>query len=168
MLKFVTSIFQFIGNTILQVRCTKTLPPFLNLDDELCVNGHVPEFTYNPKYLGYPRYSQFGTNLSGHWTGVDKGVCHLQIVSSYQEIDKEINSTSWHKDSQYNERQDMLTSKAILSGFGRSLSQACFQGFSPLNDPIAPVVNQTIVTDGRKFKFSVYQLNKSALQGMFL
>ena len=60
----------------------------------------------------------------------------------------------------------MLTSKAILSGFGQCLAQACFQGFSPLNDPINPLTNQTIVTDGQRWKFAVYQLNKTALQGM--
>ena len=30
------------------------------------------------------------------------------------------------------------------------------------------ILQVTSATDGRKFKFSVYQLNKSALQGMLL
>merc|ERR1712150_174040 len=157
---------QFTGNAILQVRCKKSISPILSKDDDLCVDGYVPEYTYNPKYLGYRRDDQFGSNLSGHWTGVDKQFCHLQIVSSFQATESDTNSTSWHSDSPHNERQDMLTSKSILSGFGQCLAQACFQGFSPLNDPVHPITNQTVVTDGRKWKFSVYQLNKSALQGL--
>ena len=125
----------------------------------------MPEFAYDPKYLGYPRYHQYGTNLPGHWTGVDKDFCHLQLVSNFQENERDSNSTSWAADSPYNERQDILTAKSILSGFGQCLAQACFQGFSPLNDPVSPMTNQTIVTDGRRWKFSTYQLNKSALQG---
>ena len=156
---------QFIGNTILQVRCKKAMAPFLPIDDELCTQGNVPEFTYDPKHVGYPRYPQNATNLSGHWTGVDKGFCHLQIVSNYQAITSPTNSTAWDKDSPHNERPDMLTCKSILSSFGQCLAQACFYGFSPLNDPTKPFVNQAVVTDGKRWKFAVYQLNKTALQG---
>ena len=159
---------QFIGNAILQLRTKNSLAPFLTKEDDPCTDGYVPEFTYDPKYLGYPRFGQYGTNLSGHWTGVDKGSCHLQIVSSIQNNEMSHNSTAWDTNSQHSDRPDMLTSKAILSGFGQCLAQACFQGFSPLNDPINPLTNQTIVTDGQRWKFAVYQLNKTALQGMKL
>ena len=162
---FAYFVFQFIGNAILQLRCKKSVAPYLPTDDDLCVQGYVPEFSYDPKYLGYSQYPQFGTNLSGHWAGVDKDFCHLQLVSNFQKNQHDVNSTSWDTNSPYNERQDVLTAQSILSGFGQCLAQACYQGFSPLNDPVEPITNQTIVTDGRRWKFSAYQLNKTALQG---
>ena len=56
-------------------------------------------------------------------------------------------------------RPDALRAQACLSGFASCLSQACGVGFSPLTELTYPLTTQTVITDGRTWTFSAFQLN---------
>ena len=67
------------------------------------------------------------------------------------------------RSSEDNEREDMLNSKAILSSFGILMPTACYLGFDPFNDLTNPLSTNVVISDGRNFKFTSYQLNKTEL-----
>lgn len=123
----------------------------------------------DPVMHGYGRKLRHGTNLPGFWPGSRTPFVHLSLISNLQVNSNLTNSTSWQEGSEFNERADMLLAKLVASSFGTCLAQACFRGYSPVNDPPLgshPIVHQTAVTDGRLWKFGAYQLNKTSLQGL--
>ena len=71
--------------------------------------------------------------------------------------------SAWDDNSEYNEVEDMLTCKAIMSAFGILMPTACYLGFSPVNDITRPLATNVIISDGQFFKFASYQLNKTEL-----
>lgn len=156
---------QTLGDTVLQIRCDEMLSPFIQnyLEDEICQQGHVPLWNYATQLSGNSHKFRNGTNLPGHWTGSPTGFVHLSFVNALNNYDNETNEAAWSTNSEYNDRASMLLSKAILGSFSVLLPSACYQGFSPLNDPTHPFCTQTVVSDGQNFKFTVNQLNKTAL-----
>ena len=40
---------------------------------------------------------------------------------------------------------------------------ACYLGFDPFNDLTNPLSTNVVISDGRNFKFTSYQLNKTEL-----
>ena len=84
-------------------------------------------------------------------------------MDSLNKNDKLASQTAWEEDSEHNEREDMLTCKAIMSSFGILMPTACYLGFSPFNDLTRPLATNVIISDGRNFKFTSYQLNKTEL-----
>lgn len=40
---------------------------------------------------------------------------------------------------------------------------ACYLGFGPFNDLTNPLSTNVVISDGRNFKFTSYQLNKTEL-----
>lgn len=156
---------QIKGDSILQIRCDKMLSPFIEnvADDEICRQGPVPKYNYATNNTGYPHFTQHGTNLPGHWTGSSGLFGHLSYVNSVNKNETLTNEATWSPDSEYADRARMILIKALISSFAVLLPNACYQGFSPLNDPTHPFCTQTVVSDGQKFKFCVVQLNKTAL-----
>ena len=57
------------------------------------------------------------------------------------------------------DQPDALRAQACLAGFASCLAQASGLGFSPLTELTYPLTTQTVVTDGRAWSFSAYQLN---------
>jgi len=148
-----------------QLRTVKALPPFLPMTDELVTSGHVPQFDYLPNQAGWGRVRRHGTNFNGTWTGTETEFSHLVVADNYQKH-RPHTHTAHQEGSDHNERPDTLLNKAILQGFAMTYAQACNQGFSPFNDPTTPFVGQVMLTDGKRWKLSAYQLNKMALQGI--
>jgi len=159
--------FQFLGSNIHeQVRCQKALEPVLPMDDALVKEGEVPKYDYLPQYSGWVSKRRYGTNFLASWTGSNTSFSHLVLVDNVNLLDRDSSSSAWQSHSELNERPDMLLSKVILNGFGMTYAQACNHGFSPFNDPQRPFVGQVVVTDGRRWKLGLYQLNKMAMQGI--
>jgi len=160
--------FQFLGSHIhSQVRCGQALEPILPMDDPLVKEGFVPKHDYLPQHSGWSRRkNRFGTNLNGTWTGSSSSFSQLVLVDNINLMERESTAAAWDPQSELNERSEMLLSKLILNGFGMTLAQACNHGFSPFNDPLRPFVGQVAVTDGKRWKLGVYQLNKTAMQGI--
>ena len=145
----------------MQLKSAKTHNAFIDINDEICTQGKVPKFDYNPKYVPfYHKYCQHGTNIPGTWTGSENMFTHLTYVSKVNEFKQISTSSAWADE---NEAADMLTSKALVSAFGVLLPTACYLGFEPFNDPTQPLCTNVIIGDGRNFKLASYQLNKTEL-----
>ncbi|CAL7945468.1 unnamed protein product [Xylocopa violacea] len=60
-------------------------------------------------------------------------------------------------------REEAITVQAILASYGWLLPQACYQGFSTVNEITYPLVSQTVLTNGQFWSFCVYQLNTTLI-----
>lgn len=49
---FIDDNFQITGDSIVQVRCEKMLPAFIDREDEICTHGHVPQWNFAPQMNG--------------------------------------------------------------------------------------------------------------------
>jgi len=158
---------QMVGSLIHeQVRTVKALPPFIPMSDPLVKSGPVPLHDYQPVQSGWTRKRRFGTNLAGTWTGTERANPYLVIADNYNIQKESWESAESDPESNHYGRPDRLLAQSVLHGFGMTYAQACNHGFSPFNDPTAPFTGQVMLTDGKRWKLSAYQLNKMALQGI--
>jgi len=158
---------QIQGNHCLHVRSETLLDQFIDIEDEICQSGSekykIPQWNYASKTTGYPHFNQHGTNVPGTWTGSSLPFVNLAYVNSFNFCDAATTERAWNPSSEDNEREDMLNSKAILSSFGILMPTACYLGFDPFNDLKNPLSTNVVISDGRNFKFTSYQLNKTEL-----
>lgn len=63
------------------------------------------------------------------------------------------------------EAQEALHRQGILASYAWLNAQANFQGFTTYNDITYPLVTQTIITNGQKWSFYIYQLNTLLVHG---
>ena len=121
----------------------------------------MERWDYIPMQSGWVRWkNRHGTNLNATWTGTDTSFSHLVLTDSINMLEND--STALREDESL--RPEVLLCKTILNGFGMTFATACQHGFGPFNDPETPFVGQVAVTDGRRWKLGVYQLNKMAMQ----
>ena len=151
---------QVVGNNIMQLRFQKMVSPFAGVEETISRKGmDIPEYPYDPKNL-FPFTFRHGTNSPGFWPSSDYGFVQLQFVDSMNRGEKLISESSW-KESEA--REEMLLTKGILASFSQCMAQSTHLGFGPFNDPDHPIVIQTVVTDGERYKFFAYQMNRTAL-----
>jgi len=147
---------------VLQMRGDHPLPPFVARDSIIATDtSQVPIFTYDPRTLGIQAKCQHGTNIPGYWPEDQ----HQHGLLSYTNtFNRYTNSAVCSKNVENQETlRKQNIAKAILTGFGWLLPQAVHLGFSPLTDLTYPLSTQTVVTDGRLWTFSSYQINTTDL-----
>ena len=151
---------QVNGNNIMQVRFPNMVSPFVGIEDPVSTKGKdIPEYPYDPKNL-FPSTFRHGTNSPGFWPSSDNGFVQLQFVDSMNRGEKLISETSWKEPEA---REEMLLTKGIFASFSQCMAQSTHLGFGPFMDPDHPIVIQTVVTDGERYKFLAYQMNRTAL-----
>ncbi|XP_053978120.1 28S ribosomal protein S30, mitochondrial [Hylaeus volcanicus] len=145
---------QYNGSPILQLRHPFPLKEIVSLSD--CENSelNVPEFKFDPRVLGYRFSYKHATNIPGFWPG-DPAEFGLLSYHNFNHMSL--------RPKTFDDQFDALIVQAIFASYGWLLSQACYQGFSTVNDITYPFVSQTILTDGQWWSFCVYQLNTTLL-----
>jgi len=151
---------QVMGNNIMQLRFPHMVAPFAGVEDPVARKGKdIPEYPYDPKNH-FPFTFRHGTNSPGFWPSSDNGFVQLQFVDSINREEKLISESSWKEPEA---REEMLLTKGILASFSQCMAQSTHLGFGPFMDPDHPIVIQTVVTDGERYKFLTYQMNRTAL-----
>uniref|UniRef100_A0AAG5D2G6 28S ribosomal protein S30, mitochondrial n=1 Tax=Anopheles atroparvus TaxID=41427 RepID=A0AAG5D2G6_ANOAO len=147
---------QYVGKPYLALRHKQMLEPLLAKDLEAFDisqdNVEVPEFRYDPLALGYMTEFRHATTVPGFWPGDQ----HEFGLLSYQRRSHAINRQRY---CAVNDLDETLQAQGILSSFAWLLGQACYQGFSVVNDLTYPLTTQTVITDGKNWSFYAYQLN---------
>lgn len=148
--------FQYIGRPILQLRHNEPLCPLMDVKDAHIYEYAVPEYKYDPHNLGFEIRRRFGTNIPGFWPGEKKDFNFLSYHDS---------NHSKHRLSTYDDldAEETIQWQAISASFGWLMAIANYQGFSTYHDVTYPLVNQAVLTNGKEFTFSVYQLNTTAI-----
>lgn len=149
---------QIKSKPVLQLRGDAPLPPFVARDSVLATTSQVPIFNYDPRTLGIQAKCQHGTNIPGYWPEDQNQHGSLSIINRFNRYSiKAVCSKNTIENEESLRKQ--IIAKAILTSFGWLLPQAVHLGFSPLTDLTYPLSTQTVITDGRLWTFSSYQLN---------
>lgn len=151
---------QYIGKPYLALRHRHPLEPLsrvdlksLNLTDEQI---DIPQFRYDPITLGYHTEQRHANTIPGFWPGD----LHEFGTISFQ---RRSHALLRHTYSAIDDIQEALHSQAIFASYAWLLGQACYQGFSILNELTYPLTTQTVITNGKKWSFYAYQLNTTLL-----
>lgn len=142
--------------TSFQLRTVQPLPEFVGRDSDSCLGQDYPKSPYNPAVLGQIKEKCTPHFLPGVNIGspCEFGYLSVETVDSFL-LDNAI--------EQYKSCPDIIPDLwkgfALSSCFLSTVAQAHYQGFNTYHDMTYPLTSQTIVTDGRKFVFSAYQLN---------
>lgn len=152
---------QFKGTPLLALRHQNPLQPFDNIDFSQITeeNKNIISETVasiDPKAGGWTSEHQHGVIVPGFWPG---NVREYGLLSFY---DRSIlvNRTESFGDADH---QDAIHALAINSSFSYAYGQACYHGFSTLNDITYPLCAQTVITDGKIWSFYRYQLNTTLI-----
>lgn len=154
---------QFLtGKPILSVRNRLPLEPVVEkFEDPTFDVEEIPKLMNDPQAIGYRRVYQHVKTIPGFWPGSEHEfgqLCyhnrHKYKVQYNDGIDEE-------------DKQNALKAQAILNSFGWLIGQAYYQGFSTFNDLTYPLTTQTIITDGQKWSFYVYQLNTTVFETVY-
>lgn len=157
---------QYLGSPVIQVRHALPLDildtnGISNEQEEKSLNVAFAE-CYDPSLTyGLEFNRRFGTNIPGFWPG-DKNEFGLMSYHAIEHLAKR----PPHFGEQ--DHQNTLHCQAILASFSWLLSQASYQGFSTFSELTYPLVNQSILTDGRIFAFYLYQLNTTVFHSLFV
>lgn len=151
---------QVIGSNIMQLRFPNMVSPFVGVENPVAKKGKdIPEYPYDPKNH-FSHTFRHGTNSPGFWPSSNNGFVQLQFVDSMNREEKLISESSWKEPEA---REEMLLTKGIFASFSQCMAQSTHLGFGPFMDPDHPIVIQTVVTDGERYKFFAYQMNRTAL-----
>lgn len=104
---------------------------------------------------GLEEIRRFGTNLPGYWPG---DPCEFGLLSYHH-----LNELNVSKVILEQEKKSRLVSQALLNGFSWLHAQASILGFSTFSELTYPLTSQQVMTDGRNFSFSLYQLNTTIM-----
>nr|XP_033343091.1 28S ribosomal protein S30, mitochondrial [Megalopta genalis]XP_033343092.1 28S ribosomal protein S30, mitochondrial [Megalopta genalis] len=150
---------QYYGFPILQLR--NRLPLKEILSERECNNFkfEYPKFHQDPYMLGYRLEYKHATNIPGFWPG-DPSEFGLLSYQNYCNLE-------FRKPS-FDDTLDVISVQAIFASFSWLLSQACYQGFTTVNELTYPLVTQTVLTDAQSWSFCTYQLNTILLQSPFI
>ncbi|XP_076646293.1 mitochondrial ribosomal protein S30 [Halictus rubicundus] len=150
---------QYFGTPILQLRNTLPLKEFLSTSECNRFEFEYPKFNLSPKTLGYRYEYKHATNIPGFWPGDPT----------------EFGLLSYHNCSHlasrrptFDDKEDALVVQAIFASYSWLLSQACYQGFTTVNEMTYPLVTQTVLTDSQMWSFCAYQLNTILLRSPFV
>lgn len=147
---------QYFGSPLLQLRHGLPLKEIVPITE--CTNPefNVPEFKFYPAVIGYRFAYKHAVSIPGFWPGDT----HEFGLLSYHNLYDVLNSKVYEEDA--------ITVQAIFASYGWLLSQACYQGFTTVNDITYPLVTQTVLTDGQLWSFCVYQLNTTMFRTEFM
>lgn len=150
--------FQYIGNPHLAVRHEKPLPavaPVLHVTPE-----EIPQYTLDPRTLGYSTAYRHGAVAPGFWPGhkTEFGLLSYQRRTAFKELNPKWTSA---------DVQEAIHAQGISGLFGWVLGQAYYQGFTTMNELTYPLAGQSIMTDGQFWSFYVYQLNTTLMHSHF-
>ncbi|XP_043206788.1 28S ribosomal protein S30, mitochondrial-like isoform X1 [Amphibalanus amphitrite] len=147
---------QFVGQPALLVRGRLPLPALAGQGDPV---GHQPPplemDSREPRTRQCAYKFRHGTNIPGVWPE-DGRQFGLVNWLTREHLVRHATKYGQHAAA---DRPDALRAQACLSGFASCLSQACGVGFSPLTELTYPLTTQTVITDGRTWTFSAFQLN---------
>ncbi|XP_033749823.1 28S ribosomal protein S30, mitochondrial-like [Pecten maximus] len=142
--------------TSFQLRTELPLPEFVGRDSDTCVGQDYPKCPYHPIVLGQRKEKCTPHFLPGVNRGspCEFGYLSVETVNSFK-LDK----AAVDYQSSPEIIPELWKGFALSSSFLSTVAQAHYQGFNTYHDMMYPLTSQTIVTDGRKFLFSAYQLN---------
>lgn len=149
---------QYIGTPTLQLRNTLPLKEFLSTSECDRFEFKYPKFYLSPKTLGYRYEYQHATNIPGFWPGdpAEFGLLSYHNCSRLA-----------YRRPTFDDKYEALIVQAIFASYSWLLSQACYQGFTTVNEMTYPLVTQTVLTDSQMWSFCAYQLNTILLRSPF-
>ncbi|XP_078052150.1 mitochondrial ribosomal protein S30 [Augochlora pura] len=150
---------QYHGSPILQLRNRFPLKEILSERERFDFKYKNFEFYHDYYTLGYRREYKHATNIPGFWPGDPSEFGLL----SYHNCSK----IAFRRPT-YDDTLDALSVQAIFASYSWLLSQACYQGFTTVNEITYPLVTQTILTDSQSWSFCAYQLNTILLRSPFV
>ncbi|XP_015118168.1 39S ribosomal protein S30, mitochondrial [Diachasma alloeum] len=148
--------FQYLGNPSLHLRHKLPLKEIIPLSECENPDFHVPTFKYDPRTQGHSAKRRHGTNIPGFWPG---DLNQFGLMSYHKR--------GYMMGRNWNDELVALRTQAIYANWGWLLAQACHLGFSTYNDVTYPLVNQSVITNGQWWSFSVYQLNTTLLNNWY-
>ncbi|CAG7838182.1 unnamed protein product [Allacma fusca] len=148
--------FQYLGSSLLQIRCVNPIKNYVDAESDLCEKGdNFPDrMRQFAKAYGIPRTVRYGTCLNGHWSGDGHRSSLLSIHPQHHLAHDYRQNSHWLED-----QQSALDSQAIVCSFSRLLAQAYNFGFDQFTDLDYPFSTQFISTNGLNWSFYTYQLN---------
>lgn len=120
----------------------------------------MPSLRCDPKLIGYSREYQHVKTIPGFWPGSEHEFGQLSYHNRFNY------KALFNTDDPEDENRS-LTAQGILTSFGWLVGQAYYQGFSTYNDLTYPLTTQTIITDGKRWSFFVYQLNTTVFETVY-
>lgn len=135
-------------------------PVVESVDDESLDVDSVPKSLCDPKSIGYTREYQHVKTIPGFWPGSEFEFGQLSYNNRFK---YEVPYNTYDAEDEFK----CLTAQGILTSFGWLVGQAYYQGFSTFNDLTYPLTTQTIITDGQKWSFFLYQLNTTVFETVY-
>nr|XP_045598316.1 28S ribosomal protein S30, mitochondrial-like [Procambarus clarkii] len=140
----------------LGVRVADFLPEVVSRDDPLSKSGLVSNSSSDPRSYGFHFKHKHAITVTGFWPGEAKE--HSQLWMHTREIlPKFVQEFGAHN---FN---TALIQKVVISSFTQALAHASYLGFGPVTELTYPLVQQSVLTNGQQWHFSMYQLNTSTL-----
>lgn len=146
----VEHFIQYMSKPVVQLRSKLPLPQLdtklLNSEDndlEIERTDFSADHCSPSLQFGLELSRRHGTNLPGFWPGDDN----------------EFGLLSYHLLYDSPDGTNAAMSQAVLNNYSWLHAQAALLGFSTYSELTYPLSNQHIITDGRRFFFSLYQLN---------
>ncbi|KAK8751009.1 hypothetical protein OTU49_015091 [Cherax quadricarinatus] len=140
----------------LGVRVTNGLPEVVGRDDPLATSSFEPKSILDPRSYGFRFSHKHAVTVPGFWQGGTKE--HSQLWLHSREM--------VHRFTQIFGAHHLDTAslqKILVSSFTQALALATHLGFGPVTELTYPLVQQSVLTDGQRWQFSVYQLNTCSL-----
>ena len=95
--------------------------------------------------------------MPGFWPGQSDGFDYPVLIG----LSRELMRTRIQRNGQdFNDSEDVLKGMAVTSAFSTLTAAANNLGFTLYDSLTYPLVSHVIITDGQKWSFHVYQLNK--------
>ncbi|KAH3717865.1 uncharacterized protein LOC127856135 [Dreissena polymorpha] len=138
-----------------QVRTFLPLPQFISPDHEMCMQADKCVPQYNPKVLGQFRELTQLEITSGFNLGSPNEFTHTSVVCEQLGRLRLVSGEEHWEQSH--------AGYGLVTNFLSCVAQAHVQGFNMFQDLVYPFTAQTIHTDGRTFRFSMFQLNSLKL-----
>ncbi|XP_050303863.1 28S ribosomal protein S30, mitochondrial [Anthonomus grandis grandis] len=145
--------FCYLGSPTLTIRAEQPLPTIISPSDAENPALEVPHFKYDPRVLGMGIDHRHAANIPGFWPGDS----HTFGLISFLKTGYMLERKKLLPDEIDNE--EAMHRQAILSSYAWLHSQANYLGFTTYNDLTYPLVTQTVLTNGKDFRFYIYQLN---------
>ncbi|CAG0882901.1 unnamed protein product [Cyprideis torosa] len=156
---------QVLSQSRVMFRHAHPLPLVVPADSPMVyATEKIPEWSYNPKTLGYPHETRFATSIPGVWPEDPRLFCSLAFFDrSFVPFAEDHQMT----DPGVYDVQEALDQRGIRLGFALTGGQAAVNGFDTYNDVTYPFVSQLALCNGPRISFYLYQLNTNKLHDEF-
>ncbi|KAK9506160.1 hypothetical protein O3M35_008145 [Rhynocoris fuscipes] len=152
---------QYFGAPVIQLRHQLPLP---SLETQLITEYNdstnippIPIENSDPSLnYGIECNRRHGTSIPGYWPGDEYEFGLLSYHTQGYLLDRPPHFGQ-------KEHDDTIAAQSILASYGWLHGQASYQGFSTFTDMTYPLITQNIISDGRQFNFSSFQLNTTVL-----